>query len=181
MEANEITTDNKAMIEELEEKIESMKKDKEAKCKAAKEQLLSMLDVTADKYLTATGTAEALRVLRFAGEGCWEIDKELQTANFLAHKMAEEVKLMREKAAKLSYKKMDQLCDGFYDVDFNLDNESEGRYSDRIAASALALEMMRIDLCRNVGGAAEDMVEFIKRVESEIDATGKKLKELKKA
>jgi hypothetical protein len=70
---------------------------------------------------------------------------------------------------------MDTLCDNFYDKEFYVADELPLRQQEY----KLAFEMMRIDLCRNVGGSAEDMVEFIKRVEEEIDATGKKLKELK--
>ena len=38
--------------------------------------------------------------------------------------------------------------------------------------------MMRIDLCRNVGGIAEDIVEFVKRVDKEIEDTEKAIEEL---
>lgn len=165
-----LTVEDKVTIKELEEKIAGMKEDKEKKCKAAKEQLVSMLEVTVDKYRTATGAAEALRVLRFTYE-----DANIMTACDLAHKMAETTKMMLDKAKKLSYAKMDQLCDGFYVKDFTVDS----MWTESKCGQELAYEMMCIDLCRNVGGAAEDMVEFIKRVEEDIDATGRQLKELK--
>ena len=159
------TVDEMVIIKELEDKIESMKADKEKKCKLAKEQLVSMLEVTVDKYRTATGTAEALRVLRFV-VGSDKVN--LAQANRLAWDMAVEADKMREKAKKLAYAEMDKLCDGFYEKEFKSDSAYE-----------LAFEMMRIDLCRNVGEAAEDMVEFIKRVQEEIDSTGEELKKLK--
>ena len=173
--------DDQATIEELEQKILLMKEDKERKCKAAKEQLVNMLDVTVDKYLTATGTAEALRVLRFVGEDAVKYLNLLQTkmliyANRLAKEMAMEVKSMKAKAEKLSYAKMDQLCDGFYEKKFDL---SKKKTDDIETVYALAFEMMRIDLCRNVGGATEDIVGFIKRTEEEIDSIGEELKRLK--
>lgn len=167
-----LTIDDKITIKELEDEIKSMKKDKEAKCKSAKEQLVGMLDVTVDKYRTATGTAEALRVLRFANG---DRDVRIVDAVDLAHQMAEEALAMRDKANSLSYAKMDQVCDGFYEKDFECDD----RFTDSAHARALAFEMMRIDLCRNVGSSAEDMVEFVKRVQEEIDKTGEKLKELR--
>jgi len=172
MTEDKLTVDDRITIKELEESIDSMKKDKEAKCKAAKDQLIDMLEVTVDKYRTATGVAEALRVLRFTfGDDLANI----ADASELAIKMAEEALAMRDKARELPYAKMDQLCDGFYEKEFKCDERS----SDLSNAFNLAFEMMRIDLCRNVGGAAEDMVEFIKRTEEEIDKTGEKLKELK--
>lgn len=167
-----LTIDDKITIKELEDQIKSMKKDKEAKCKSAKEQLVDMLDVTVDKYRTATGTAEALRVLRFTNG---DRDVRIVDAIDLAHQMAEEALAMRDKADSLSYAEMDQVCDGFYEKDFECDD----RFADSAHARALAFEMMRIDLCRNVGSSAEDMVEFVKRVQDEIDKTGEKLKELR--
>ena len=168
-----MTIDDKITIKELEGQIESMKKDKEAKCKSAKEQLISMLEVTVDKYRTATGTAEALRILRFViGDESW-ID--LSWASRLAWDMAVETEKMKDKASHLTYVEMDKLCDGFYCKEFKIAPDAKNEE----AVYELAFEMMRVDLCRNVGGAAEDMVEFIKRVEAEIDATGKKLKELR--
>lgn len=160
-----LTIDDKITIKELEEKIASMRADKDKKCRAAKEQLVSMLEVTVDKYRTATGTAEALRILRFV-TGNDEVD--LTRANRLAWDMAVVTDKMRMKADKLAYAEMDKLCDGFYEKEFKGNSDYE-----------LAFEMMCIDLCRNVGDAAEDMVEFIKRVQEEIDATGEELKKLK--
>lgn len=172
MAEDKLTVDDRITIKELEENIGKMKKDKEAKCKSAKEQLVEMLKVTVDKYRTATGTAEALRVLRFAKGND---DVPILMANTLAYDMAGEADRMCKKAEKLDYVKMDTLCDEFYEKNFymNEDENDESHYY------SLAFEMMRIDLCRNVGGVAEDMVEFIKRTQSEIDKTGKKLKELK--
>lgn len=167
------TENEKKLIEELEEKIKSMREDKISKCKAAKEQLVEMLDITSDKYRTATGTAEALRVLRFVmGDSYTAYDVDY--ANQLAWDMAGVADMMKKKADELDYDKMDQLCDGFYDKEFSVKNEDSDD-----AIVKLAFEMMRIDLCRNVGGSAEDMVEFIKRTQEEIDATGEELKKLK--
>lgn len=161
--------DNVLAIKELEGKLENMKKDKEIKCKAAKEQLVEMLEVTVDKYLTATGTAEALRVIRFVSND--EYDEEIVAANDLAREMARTTKVMADRAKSLNYAEMDKLCDGFYDKNFVVDEYNQ--------EMDLAYQMMCIDLCRNVGGAAEDMVSFIKRVQEEIDAVGAKLKSLR--
>lgn len=171
-------TNNKKMsnkeksIKEMEQKIESMKKDLDKKCRAAKEQLVSMLEITVDKYRTATGTAEALRVLRFT-KG--EDNVPILMANTLAYDMAKETKRMMDKTTELDYKEMDNLCDGFYEKDFKMNNGNE----DASYYYQLAFEMMRIDLCRNVGGSAEDMVEFIERAERDIEDTQKALDELK--
>lgn len=167
---NKLTVDEKITIKELEEKIDKMKTDKEVKCKAAKIQLIEMLKVTVDKYRTATGTAEALRTIRFVA-GDDEID--LTWSNKLAWDLSFEVEKMIKKAEKLPYAEMDKLCEGFYKQEFKIFDEKNNSYFN------FAFELMRIDLCRNVGPAAEDMVEFIKRTQEEIDACGEELKKLK--
>lgn len=163
-------------IKEIEAKIDGMKKDKEAKCKAAKEQLVEMLSITSDKYLTATGTAEALRVLRFALGS--DAKATIKDAVVLAHELADEALAMATKASETPYDQMDKICEGFYEQNFVLDDGDLMENEDH--AFDLAYEMMRIDLCRNVGGAAEDMVEFIKRAQGEVDAMGEELNRLKK-
>ena len=161
-------------IDELKEKLESMKKDKEAKLKSAKEQLVDMLFITRDKYLTATGTAEALRTLRFAIGDESYYSYSIHQANVLAFNMAELVQKMGDKALDLPYEKMDTLCEDFYEKHFDLAPGSD--FEDD--AYQLAFEMMKIDLCRNVGPSAEDMIEFMKRCDEDIEATEKKLAEL---
>ena len=158
--------DTQESIDEMKAQLTKMVEDRDAKCEAAKKQLIDMLNVTADKYYTATGVAEALRVLRFtAGEDKASIDLAIK----LAKSMAEETLTMCDHAINLEYVNMDLLCDGHYEKRF----ESFSEYD-------LAYEMMRIDLCRNVGGAAEDMVEFIKRADEEIAQTVKAIEELEK-
>ena len=159
-------------IEELKQKIESMKKDKEDKCKAAKEQLINQLEITSAKYRTATGTMEALRMLRLVVGDSYNY---IFTANKLAISMAEEVIRMKEKAEQLPYARMDEICDDFYIKDYKVD-ECEISETDLYD---FVFELMRIDLCRNVGASAEDLVEFIKRTQEEIDAVGEQLKKLK--
>lgn len=159
------------IVQELKDKISKMEADRDAKCASAKEQLVEMLKVTADKYKTATGTAEALRVIRFVyGE---QYENAIYVANRMARRMAHITEGMTEKAEKLDYADMDQLCDGFYEKHFDIpENEL---WDD--ASYHLCVEMMKIDLCRNVGGAAEDMVAFINRIGEEIEATKKALDE----
>ena len=168
------TIDDEITIKELEERIASMKEDKEKKCKFAKEQLVEQLKIDVEKWHTATGTAEALRILRFAA-GSNEVN--LTWANRLARDMAVETDKMKEKAESLTYAEMDKLCDEFYEKEFKFNISSESKIN--LNECQLAFELMRLDLCQGVGKAAEDMVEFIKRTQDEIDACGKKLKELK--
>ena len=165
----QLPVDIDEQLKELDEKIEKMNEDRESKCKAAKEQLIEMIEITQDKYRTATGVAEALRVIRFIDIYDGDHAKELDIAHDLAIQMAGVCWDMSEKAKSLDYNEMDKLCDGFYNKSFAGSDDD------------LAYEMMKIDLCRNVGGAAEDMVSFWKRVEEEINSTVEAYNELKES
>lgn len=162
-----------ATIEELEASIEGMRKDMEKKCSAAKEQLAEMLRITSNKYRTVTGAAEALRVLRFVAGDDYDNYELIVMAGQVAIAMADETVAMIQAVDDLDCGEMDKLCEDFYEPHFEVsDNATEAIWD-------MAFEMMRIDLCRNVGGSAEDMVEFIKHVEQDIAETQAKIDELK--
>ena len=169
----------KATIDELENKLSQMESDKIYKCEAARDQLVEMLDVTASKYRTVTGTAEALRVVRFivGDSASFPLSLELDLANLLAHDLADDTEKMRKMAEELPYEEMDSICEDFYDSEFVVKAIDPSDLAEAI--QRMAHEMMRVDLCRNVGGAAEDMVSFVNRVDEEIEATKEALKELK--
>lgn len=155
---------NGDVISELEEKIKGMKKDQESKCSQAKEQLINQLEVTADKYRTATGVMEALRVIRMVQD---DTTYDIESACVIALNMANEVMRMKDVAENLEYEKMDNLCDDFYVKDYASIEE--------YGVIPLAFELMRLDLCRNVGPAAEDITEFYKRSTQDIDDTKEEL------
>ena len=157
---------------ELEEKLEKMIEDKKAKLESAHSQLVDMLSVTAEKYRTATGTLEALRVMKsidnstgFSWDPSW--------ANIVAHDMSDIALAMAEKARSLEPENMSELCEGFYEDDFDLSEV----FDFSLQCDRLVHELMILDLCRNAGGAAEDMVQFAIRADEEIDATRQALED----
>lgn len=160
----------KKLMQELLDKKESMASDRNKKLAMAKEQLVEQLKVTVDKYRTATGVMEALRVIRLVngkdGDGYTNIEFELQDARDLAMFMVSVVSEMAHKADRLGYAEMDELCEGFYDEDL---------VSKQFSYRDLCLELMRIDLCRNVGPAAEDIVGFIEKTDAEIADVDKEI------
>lgn len=164
--------DDKAIAQELVDKIAGMIKDRDAKCESAKDQLIESLKITADKYRTATGVMEALRVMRMVEDGSSGIPHvkyDIEQARSLAVDMAKTAECMAEIANALKYEKMDNLCEGFYEADF-AEND--------ITPRELMEELMCLDLCRNVGPAAEDIVEFYKHATEDIDDTQSELDEL---
>lgn len=159
-------------IEELKHSIMKAEDSREAKCIAAKSQLVENLKVTSDKFRTVNGTMSALRILKdLIRDTCsqFEISILLDEAKILSTKMAKIALDMSDKAESLDWSDMDQLCDGFYAKKFSTDN---------LSLIDTALECMKIDLCAQVGPNAEDIVEFLKRSDEEIKSMRDKLKEL---
>ena len=74
---------------------------------------------------------------------------------------------MSEKAVQLDPDEMDQLCQGFYDQAF-----SEGKGS----ALEMIDELMSLQLCQNVGPNAEDIAEFCKTADEEIEKAREELR-----
>lgn len=149
---------NEKIINELEEKLKSMEADQKKKLSFAKDQLVEQLSVTADKYCTATGVMEALRVLRAVIDGS-NGTEDFKPAFDLAHAMVVETQKMRDKVKKLATSNMDELCDGFYNPNFIAEDHN---------AYQISFELMRLDLCRNVGPAADDIKSFLEKTDDEI-------------
>lgn len=163
--------------QELVDQLFRMMDDRDKKCKSAKEQLIENLKITADKYRTATGVLEAMRVIRtiLKSDDILDTTTLIYRSKNLAITMAKVANKMAEDADDLAYVKMDELCDGYYNPHFADNAELIPDYD---VATEMAEELMRLDLCRNVGPACEDLVAFIDRIEEEIACVTKKLEEL---
>lgn len=166
---------DEVICQDLVNQLDRMTKDRDKKCASAKEQLIEQLKVTADKYRTATGVMEALRVIRTVFGDHKRVrpslQDELANSNRLAGDMIVEICALAGKAESLGYAEMDKLCDGAYKEDF---------ISNEYTPYDLCFELMRLDLCRNIGPAAEDMVGFINRVQEEVNAIHEKLDSIDK-
>lgn len=166
--------------DELIDQYQKMIADKDTKLKAAKKQLIDNLKVTAEKYETASGTMAAIDTIRsiwpdyLSKPDAMDDFENLEFANKLSKRMASTARDMADKANGLDYEEMNELCNGFYEPDYRLDHKNFFQLS----AVALAEELMRIDLCRNVGPAADDIVGFIERVDIDIADIEAKLDEI---
>lgn len=164
--------DDKLIAQELVNKIDGMIKDRDAKCASAKEQLIESLKITADKYYTATGAMEALRVMRMVcddSSGIQFIKSDIEKAKQLAVDVAAVALKMAEDVDSYTYDGMHMLCDGYYKKDFVF---IENTIPD------MCRELMALDLCRNVGPAAEDITEFYNRATADINDTQAELDKL---
>lgn len=154
---------------EMAKSISKMYEDRDAKALGAKERLIQQLEVTVDKYRTANGVMSALATVRdvLGGHGDLDINEEIGMAKAVATNMAGIAKDMGEKANVLEPEEFDQLCNGFYDKEF-----SQGLAS----AADMVEQLMVLNLCQNVGPNAEDIAEFCKTADAEIDKAREDLK-----
>lgn len=154
---------------EMAKSISKMYEDRDKKAQAAKDRLLSQLEVTVDKYRTANGVMSALATLRdvLGPDNAMSIEEEIGTAKTIASKMAEVTQEMANKAYDLFPDNMDELCNHFYDREFSEHDAS---------ALDMATELMVLQLCQNVGPNAEDIVEFLRHADEEIDKARENLK-----
>lgn len=153
--------DARKVADEQAVSIHKMYEDMDKKAWAAKNRLVSQLEVTVEKYRTANGVMSALSTLReVSGNHPNTLEEEIEMSKTVASKMAEVTQGMANKAYELDPNEMDRFCDSFYDKEFSEHDAS---------AMDMVLELMILQLCQNVGPSAEDIVEFIRHTNEEID------------
>lgn len=147
--------------------IAKMYEDRDKKALGARDHLVSQLEVTSDKYRTANGVMAALQVVRDVLGDVTDYVEEISIAKTAATRMAGIAQEMAHKAGKLDPEDMAELCDGFYDPAF-----SEGKGS----ALEMIDELMILQLCQNVGPNAEDVADFCRTADEEIEKAREELK-----
>lgn len=152
---------------EMAKSIAKMYEDRDKKATSAKDHLVSQLEVTSDKYRTANGVMAALQVVRDVLGKTTYYAEDISIAKTVATRMANTAHEMSERAVQLDPEEMDQLCLGFYDQAF-----SEGKGS----ALEMIDELMSLQLCQNVGPNAEDIAEFCKTADEEIEKAREELR-----
>lgn len=143
--------------------IAKMYEDRDKKAVGAKEHLISQLTITADKYRTANGVMSALDTIRLvAGNHSGDdLRGDIAMAKGVAVVMARKAQEMASKASKLDPEDMSQLCDDFYEKEF--------ADSDETSAVDMVIELMLLQLCQNVGPSAQDVSDFCRTADEEIE------------
>lgn len=149
------------------EDIAKMYEDRDKKALGARKHLVAQLEVTSDKYRTANGVMAALQTVRDVFGDVTSYIEEISIAKTAATRMAGIARDMAEKAGKLDPENMAELCDGFYNPAF-----SEGESS----ALELIDELLVLQLCQNVGPNAEDVAEFCRTADEEIEKARENLR-----
>ena len=147
--------------------IAKMYEDRDRKAMGGREHLVSQLEVTSDKYRTANGVMAALQTVRDVLGDTTDYVEEISIAKTAATRMAGIAQDMAKKAGGLDPEDMGKLCDGFYNPAF-----SEG------SGSALEMidELMSLQLCQNVGPSAQDVSDFCRTTDEEIEKAREELK-----
>lgn len=153
---------NQKVAEEMAESIRKMYEDRDAKVSGAKEHLVSQLEVTADKYRTANGVMSALDTVRLVmgNSSHASLMDELSLAKAAANRMAMTALEMSRKAADLDPEHLYNLCNGFYDPAFS---EGDGEIRDMVD------QLMLLQLCQNVGPSSQDVTDFLRTANEEIE------------
>lgn len=147
------------IAEDIETSIKKMVEDRDKKVAGAREHLVSQLKVTSDKYRTANGVMSAYMTIHDIVGTDYTLDVQLDEAKAIASRMSGIALEMAEKAKTLAVEDLHTLCDDFYDPEFC---EGEGDLFD------LAKQLMLLELCQNVGPAAQDVSDFWTTANEEI-------------
>lgn len=155
--------DAQKVAEEQAASIRKMSADRDQKIEGAMDNFLTQLDVVADKYLTANGIMAALETVRdVLGEhNSIDFITEFTYAQNIAQRISRTARTMRESAEETKPENMAFLCDSFFDHNFTIEEEP--------SVSDVAFELMRLQLCQNVGPNASDITNFFINANAEIE------------
>lgn len=167
LEERVLDTEVKRMTEAMYEKVDG-----------ALDHMIKNLLVAADKYMTYRGFDTAYNYLKQ-----YNHPDPLAVAAVTAFNLSNTAKLMVERARKIKKdiqsvpdltiaESLSNFCDDFYSDEFINDVDAwmyEEKHSHSVIIEQIAVEAMRIDLCTNVGSAAQDIADFIMQAKDEID------------
>ena len=165
--------DAQAVAEKMATDIRKMYEDMDRKLETGYHHLLDQLEIMAQKYRTANGVMMALGAVRDVfGDNTNELmlSEEIDLAKGAANELSRVAWSMYDKAEKLTPddEGLGDFCDGFYNPEFS------GTENDPID---MVSELMRLQLCQQIGPMANDLFEFCGRATLEIDSARQNLME----
>lgn len=162
--------DPKTEVEKMAKDITSMTEKADEKVERAIEHLHKQIESTSKKYLTVTGIEAAMDYGKNYFDG-------LAMADQLA--ICQQVAQTMSKVAVRVAKMIDERAETeLADIPEELYNH-EFAMQENLTAHDVVLQIMLIDLCRNVGNATEDIVNFRKSSTEEIEKAKNELAEFK--
>lgn len=148
------------MAQDMSDEIDKMIDKRDEKVDGARAHFVETLHVTHDKYLTGSGVMAAIDCLHDVYNKDGFTIAIMPEAQEIAQRLAEISESMAEAAEDCDLMEFDTFCDSYYDSDFASRQVIEPR--------DLALEVMILNLCQQVGPAAQDIMDFQNSANEEI-------------
>ena len=161
------------LIAEVEQSLEKMKKDQEEKLTSGIKNFFDIIGTTADKYRTVTGMVVVLQDLQLFGERPSEVTPydNASLGCVVANKVADRLEAVSETDHIDLIEDLVNIVDNLYVHKFTKMNTWKIKET--------LEEMQMIKICQQLGPIADNLVEFKKRTDEEIENTERKLANLK--
>lgn len=158
------------LVAELKVRREKMVADEDKKIESACNQLKNEIDITARKYLTATGVITAYSFIRDVVGNLVDPNQHIIMAQRIAEELASTCSNLADKFDSTDVQDLDKLCDDMYDHEFIT--------KIGVTVEEFAQELAVMQMCQNFGPKADDIKQFKARADEEIAAVDAKIAEL---
>lgn len=158
------------LVAEFKVRREKMVADEKKKIESARSQLKNEIDITASKYMTATGVITAYGFIRDVIGNLVAPDQHIVMAQRIAEELASTCGDLADKFDSTDVQDLDRLCDDIYDHEFAT--------KVGVTLEEFAQELAVMQMCQNFGPKADDIKQFKARADEEIAAVDAKISEL---
>ena len=158
------------LVAELKVRREKMIADEDKKIESACSQLKNEIDITASKYMTATGVITAYSFIRDVVGNLVDPNQHIVMAQRIAEELASTCRNLADKFDSTDVQDLDKLCDDMYDHEFVT--------KIGVTLEEFAQELAVMQMCQNFGPKADDIKQFKARADEEIAAVDAKIDEL---
>ena len=158
------------LVAELKVRREKMVADEDKKIESACSQLKNEIDITARKYMTATGVITAYSFIRDVVGNLVDPNQHIVMAQRIAEELASTCRNLADKFDSTNVQDLDKLCDDMYDHEFVT--------KIGVTLEEFAQELAVMQMCQNFGPKADDIKQFKARADEEIAAVDEKIAEL---
>lgn len=158
------------LVAELKVRREKMVADEEKKIESACSQLKNEIDITASKYMTATGVITAYSFIRDVVGNLVDPNQHIVMAQRIAEELASTCSNLADKFENTDVQNLDKLCDDMYDHEFVT--------KIGVTLEEFAKELAVMQMCQNFGPKADDIKQFKARADEEIASVDAKIAEL---
>lgn len=158
------------LVAELKVRREKMVADENRKIESACSQLKNEIDITASKYMTATGVITAYSFIRDVVGNLVDPNQHIVMAQRIAEELASMCRNLADRFDNIDVQDLDKLCDDMYDHEFVT--------KIGVTLEEFAQELAVMQMCQNFGPKADDIKQFKVRADEEIAGVDAEISEL---